>query len=106
MVFQTYPIREPPHSAGRTNEIPELPGMIQRGGIVVNVVMDMLAVCVGGNEKGILTLRPAHRRFVADAVSLRWGNFSRLESLTDLIAQHIGIPVLLPARDGPVLCLT
>ena len=105
VIFQTNPVREPPHSAGRANEIPELPGMIQRGGIVVNVVMDVLAVCVGSNEKGILALRPAHRRFIADAVGLLRGDLSGLESLPDLIAKHIGIPALLPARDGPVLCL-
>ena len=79
--------------------------MIQRSRIVVNMVMDMLAVCVGGNEKGVLALRPAHRRFVADAIGLLRGNLSGLERLPDLIAQHIGIPALLPARDGPVLCL-
>ena len=60
---------------------------------------------LGCNEKGILTLRPAHRRFVADTVGLLRGNFSGLESLPDLIAQYIGIPALHPARDGPVLCL-
>ena len=105
VIFQTHPIREPPHSAGRADEIPELPGTIQRSRIVVNMVMDMLAVCVGGNEKGVLALRPAHRRFVADAIGLLRGNLSGLERLPDLIAQHIGIPALLPTRDGPVLCL-
>ena len=78
--------------------------MIQRGGIVVNMVMDVLAVCVGGNKKGIFALRPAHRRFIADTVGVLRGNLSGLESLPDLITQHIGIPALLPARDGPVLC--
>ena len=67
--------------------------------------LTMLAVCVGGNEKGVLALRPAHRRFVADAIGLLRGNLSGLERLPDLIAQHIGIPALLPARDSPVLCL-
>ena len=79
--------------------------MIQRSGIVVNVVVDMLVVCVSGNEKGILALRPPHRRFIADAVGLLRGDLSGLERLPDLIAQHIDIPALLPARDGPVLCL-
>ena len=65
----------------------------------------MLAVCVSGNEKGILTLRPAHRRFIADTVGLLRGDLAGLERLPDLIAEHIGIPALLPACDGPVLCL-
>ena len=90
VIFQTHPIREPPHSAGRADEIPELPGVIQRSGIVVNMVMDVLAVCVGSNEKGILALRPAHRRFIANTVGIFWGNLSGLERLPDLIAEHIG----------------
>ena len=38
IIFKTNAVREPPHSAGRADEIPELPGVIQRSGIVVNVV--------------------------------------------------------------------
>ena len=79
VIFQTDTIREPPHSMGRADEIPELMRTVQRSGIVVNVVVDMLAVCMGGNEKGIFALRPAHRRFIADAVGLFRGDLSRLE---------------------------
>ena len=67
--------------------------------------MDVLAVCMGGNEKGVLPLCPAHSRFIAHPVCLLRGDLSRTEGLPDLIAQHIRIPPLLPARDGFVLCL-
>ena len=67
--------------------------------------MDVLAVCVGGNEKGILALGPAHRRFIAHLVCLLRGDLSRLEGLADLIAQHIGLPTLLPACGDLVLGL-
>ena len=67
--------------------------------------MDVLAVCVGGNEKGVLAFCPAHGCFIAHPVCLLGRDLSGLESLPDLIAKHIGIPTLLPARDGPVLCL-
>ena len=33
---------------------------VQGGGIVVNVIMDVLAVCMGGNEKGVLPLSLIH----------------------------------------------
>ena len=54
--------------------------------------MDVLAVCMGGDEKGILVLGPAHRRFIAHFVCLLRGDLSWLEGLADLIAQHIGLP--------------
>ena len=105
VIFQTYPVREPPHRPGRADEIPELVGAIQRSGGVVDVVMNVLAVCVGGDEKDVLALRPAHRRFIAHPVCIFRGDLDRLEWRADLIAQHIGIPPLFPARGSLVLGL-
>ena len=105
IIFQTHPVREPPQGAGRAKEIPELPGTVQRDGVVINVVMDMGLVRMGGNEKGVSALRPAHGRFVSHTVCLLGGDLTGLERLADLIAEHIGIPPLLSARDGLVLCL-
>ena len=105
IMLQAYPVREPPQGCRRSEKIPEFPGIVQGGGIVVNVIMDVLAVCMGGNEKSVLPLCPAHSRFIAHPVCLLRGDLSRTEGLPDLIAQHIRIPPLLPARDGFVLCL-
>lgn len=105
IIFKANAVREPPHRPGRADEVPELAGTIQRSGIVVDVIMNVLAVCMGGNEKGILALRPAHGRFIAHPICLLRGDLSGLERLPDLIAQHIGIPPLLPARGGLVLGL-
>ena len=69
------------------------------------MVVDVLAVGVGGDEKGMVALRPAHGRFIAHPVRLLRGDLPRLEGLADLIAQHIRVPFLLPARDGLVLGL-
>lgn len=80
-------------------------GAVQRGGVVINMVVNVLAVCVGGNKKGVFAFRPAHGRLIADAVCLLGGNLSGLERLADLIAEHIRIPPLLPARDRLILCL-
>lgn len=105
IIFKANAVREPPYRTARADEVPELPGAVQRGRVTINVIVDVRLVRVGGNEKGVLALRPAHRRFVADAIGLLRGNLSGLERLPDLIAQHIGIPPLLPARGGLVLGL-
>lgn len=67
--------------------------------------MNVLAVCVSGDEKGILALCPAHRRFIADAVGLLRRDLPGLERLADLIAKHISVPPLLPACGSLVLGL-
>lgn len=67
--------------------------------------MDMGLVRMGGNEKGVFALRPAHGRFIPDTVCLLGGDLTGPERLADLIAEHIGIPPLFPARGGLVLCL-
>ena len=46
VILQTPPVREPSHRPGRANEIPELMGTVQRSRIVVDMIMNMLAVCV------------------------------------------------------------
>ena len=105
VMLQAYPVREPPQGCRRSEKIPEFPGIVQGGGIVVNVIMDVLAVCMGGNKKGVLSLCPAHGRFIAHPVCLLRGDLTRAKGLPDLIAQHIRIPPLFPARDSLVLCL-
>ena len=79
IIFKANAVREPPHRPGRADEVPEFPSAVQRGRVVINVIVDVRLVCVGGNEKGILALCPAHRRFVAHPVCLLRGDLSRLE---------------------------
>ena len=105
IIFKANAVREPPHRTARADEVPELPGAAQRSRIVINVIVDVCLVRVGGNEKGILALCPAHRRFIADTVCLLRRDLTGLERLADLIAKHIGIPPLLPACGGLVLGL-
>ena len=57
-------------------------------------------VRVGHHEESVLALGPAHRQLIADVQSLLRVQFPRGEGLADLIAQHVGVPLLLPARDG------
>ena len=58
------------------------------------MIVDVRLVFVGGNEKGILALCPAHRRFIADAVGLLRRHLAVRERLPDLVAQR---PVSGPA---------
>lgn len=80
-------------------------GAVQRRGVVIDVVVDVLVVGMGGNEKGVFSLCPAHCRFIANAVGLLRGDLSGLERLADLIAQHIRLATLFPACGGLVLGL-
>ena len=105
IIFKANAVRKPPHRTARANKVSELPGAVQRGRIIINVIVNVRLVRVGGNEKGVLALCPAHRRFIADAVGLLRRDLPGFERLADLIAQHIGIPPLLPACDGLVLGL-
>ena len=79
IIFKANAVREPPHRTARADEVPEFPGAVQRGRIVINVIVDVHLVCVGGNEKGVLALCPAHRRFIADAVGLLRRDLAGLE---------------------------
>ena len=42
VIFQTHPVREPPHRSGRADKISELVGAIQRSGVVVDMVMERI----------------------------------------------------------------
>lgn len=95
IIFKTNAVREPPHRTARADEVPEFPGAVQRGRIVINVIVDVRLVCVGGNEKGVFALCPAHCRFIADAVRLLRRDLPGFERLADLIAKHFRIPPLL-----------
>ena len=86
IIFKANAVREPPHRTARADKVPEFPGAVQRGRVIINVVVDVCLVCVGGNEKGVLALCPAHRRFIADTVCLLRRDLTGLERLADLIA--------------------
>ena len=54
IIFKANAVREPPHRTARADEVPELPGTVQRGRIVINVIVDVRLVRVGSNEKAYL----------------------------------------------------
>ena len=103
IIFQTYPVREPPQRKAGADEIVVLPGAIIGRGIVIDVVVDMALVNVGTDKELILTLRPAHSGFIADPVGLLRGYLSGLERLAYLEEQRP--TVSLPACFSLVLAM-
>ena len=53
------------------------------------MVMDVVTVCVGGNNKRILALGKTHGQFVAHLVSFLCSDFPRTKGLPYLISDHI-----------------
>ena len=87
-MLQTYPVGQPPQGERGADEVAELPGAVIGGGIVVNVIVNVLLVYMGTDEELILALCPAHRRFIADAVGLLRRHLAVRERLPDLVAQR------------------
>lgn len=59
IIFQTYPVREPPECKAGADKIMELPGAVIGRGIVIDVVVDMAFVDMGTDKELILSFRPA-----------------------------------------------
>lgn len=103
VIFQTYPVREPPERKAGADEIVVLPRAVIGRGIVVNVVVDMALVDMGTDKELVLALRPAHSGFIADTVGLLRGYLSGLERLAYLEEQRPSVS--LPACFGLVLAM-
>ena len=88
VIFQTYPVREPPQRKAGADEIMVLPGAVTCRRIVIDVVVYMAFVYMGTDKELILALCPAHSGFIADPVGLLRGYFSRLERLSYLKEQR------------------
>ena len=63
--------------------------LVQRSGVVDNVIVDVFPVCVGGNDKSVFALGKPHGKFIAHLVGFLGGDLSGLERLTNLIGDHI-----------------
>ena len=100
-MFQTDLIAEALHSQTGQKKVPELPCAVQRGGVEQHMIVDMLAVDVGGHKKGVLAFGEPHGQLVAHLVGFFRRNFTRLKGLPDLVSDHI--PFL--AASGALLIL-
>ena len=102
-VLHTDKIAELPDSFGAAPEVAKFPRAVQRSGVPNNVIMDMLFVGVGTDDKGMVALREAPGKFIAELVGFLRCDLARFEGLPDLIRDHIA--GLLPAGELPVLAL-
>lgn len=84
VIFQTYPVRQPPQRKAGADEIMVLPGAVIGRGIVIDVIVDMALVDMGTDEELVFALRPAHSGFIADPVGFLRGYLSGLERLAYL----------------------
>ena len=57
-MLQTYPVGQPPQGERGADEVAELPGAVIGGGIVVNVIVNVLLVYMGTDEE---LIRQHHR---------------------------------------------
>ena len=87
-MLQTYPVGEPPQGKGGAEEVAELPGAVVGRGIVIDVVVNVPFVDVRTDKELILSLCPAHSRFIADFICFFRGDFPLGERLPDLIAER------------------
>ena len=78
----------------------QFPGAVKGGGIVVNMDVGVGPVRMGHHKESVFPLGTAHRHLIADVQRLLRVQLPRGEGLADLIAQHIGVPLLLPACNG------
>ena len=88
-MFQTNQVAQPLHRKGGKPEIFELPGPIQGGGIINNMIVNVRPVGVGGNDKSVFALQKTLGKLVADAVGFLRRDLPRLEGLPHLIGDHI-----------------
>ena len=84
-------------------EVVELPGGIQGGGVIDNVVMNVSLVDVGCHNEGVFALRPSYGGFIANLIGFLRCDLTGLKGLADLIGDHI--VALLSAGDVLILPL-
>ena len=102
-MFHTDKIAELPDSFGAAPEVAKFSRAVQRSGVPNNVIMDMLFVGVGTDDKGMVALGEALGKFIAEFVGFLRCDLTRLERLANLIRDHIA--GLFPAGELAVLTL-
>lgn len=90
-MFNTHPIREPPQGKGGADEVMELAGAVIGRGVVINVIVNVALVDVSTDEKLILSLCPAHGRFIADFVGVLGRDLALGKRLADLKEQSAAL---------------
>lgn len=97
VMLNAHPVREPPQGKAGADKIMKFPGAVKGRRIEINVIVDMGLVGMRTDEELILSLCPAHRRFITNTVCFFRRNLPGQKRLPDLKEQC-------PARYGPA-CL-
>ena len=103
LMFQADQVAEPRDGTPRTEKIPKLMLIIQRDGVPVDVVVDVLFVGVRADEKGVLAFEKTGRKLIADAVCFFRCDLAGLERLANLVQDHAA--VLRPSGKLRILAL-
>ena len=86
-----------PDRPGRAPEVAEFFLAVQRGRIYDDVVMDMVFIHMGANNKSMVSLRQLQCQFPPDLVRFFRRDLAGLERLPEMVGNHI-----IRARSRPV----
>ena len=102
-MLQTDQVAEPRDGTPRTEKISKLMLIVQRDGVPVDVIVNMLFVGVRADEKGVLAFEKTRRKLIADAVRFFRCDLAGLEGLANLVQDHTA--VLRPSGKLRILAL-
>lgn len=101
-MLQTQLVIHAPDRPCGTPEVTEFLLAVQRCRVYNDVVMDMVLIYVGADDKGVIALCQFQRQFLPDPVRFFRGNFSRLKCLPEMVGDHI---IRTPVTSGQVCIL-
>ena len=88
-MLQTNQVAQSLHCQPREEKIPKFPGAIQSGRVIDNMIVDMLPVGMGGDDKSVFAFQKSGGQFVANLICFRCCDFTGPEGLPYLIGNHI-----------------
>ena len=88
-MLDTDQIAELPHRFSASSEIPELAITIQVRRVPIDMIVNMSFIHMGADDEGMIPLREALGKLIADSVRLFRRDLARLEGLPDLIRNHV-----------------
>ena len=103
LMFQADQVAEPRDGTPRTEKIPKFMLIIQRDGVPVDVIVNMLFVGVRADEKSVLAFEKPGRKLIADTVCLLRCDLAGFERLANLVQDHAA--VLRPSGKLRILAL-
>ena len=93
-------ITQPPDRPPGAKEIPEFLFTVQRGGVPNDMIMNMLFVDVGTDDKSVMALGEAFSKLHTQAIGFLRGDLAGGKGLPDLIGNYIIRPPLSPGLGG------